>query len=573
MENDESANRLSLEKTASTVQIASTTVERTTSKAGPETTGRTAWDAIVDVLGMLGRYTPWIIIFAGGCYGFYKFRELQQHAQKDAQDAAQSQIDQAHKDLRDTYEQIGKMHQQQLEGLSSMLSLNQKTTESTKQQQTELNALRDEAKKIQGEAEEAKKAVAKAKSDALAAEKEKADAQRQREEEDSKHGKRAREFADKEKELARQEAAVKQRSAHITELRDKLSILARHMVDSKDPSIATLGRDIQKESSLEAEKLLAAYSKQPGTKTAEPLQELVGASEETLEAMLPKGLGFAFWQRYSMKDGTDTAYLGVVRQTADTDEGVVSLTMTGKKVENVDVFPLIVSVALWAPGDWNKSIAYNLYLRPDGEVGIDPFDIQRDFWTVPDIYTEYHSEGPPKKIFGVEKPLYFMKLEDFKKRTDIFKAARTSDREGFSNMVAMLENEKTFDATKIAQPYAEQMPKGMRETFVQLLTESVKRAKVKSVEIASPSNLKPEVHGLIAAAALKPDFRIEEVELTPALSASSTKKEIYFIRCAYRPVDEPIKHARLTFVREGSNGKWMLQNFENPFAPSLAKAE
>ena len=131
MESDESANHLSLEKTASTVQIASTTVERTTSKAGPETTGRTAWDAIVDVLGMLGRYTPWIIIFAGGCYGFYKFRELQQHAQKDAQDAAQSQIDQAHKDLRDTYEQIGKMHQQQLEGLSSMLSLNQKTTEST----------------------------------------------------------------------------------------------------------------------------------------------------------------------------------------------------------------------------------------------------------------------------------------------------------------------------------------------------------------------------------------------------------------------------------------------------------
>ena len=107
--------------------------------------------------------------------------------------------------------------------------------------------------------------MAKAKSEALAAEKEKADAQRQREAEDSEHRKRAREFTDKEKELARQEAAVKQRSAHITELRDRLLGLAKRLVDSTDPSIATLGRDIQKESSLEAEKLLAAYSKQPGT--------------------------------------------------------------------------------------------------------------------------------------------------------------------------------------------------------------------------------------------------------------------------------------------------------------------
>ena len=49
MENDEPASHLSLEKTASTVQIASTTVERTSSKTAPATTGRTAWDALVDM--------------------------------------------------------------------------------------------------------------------------------------------------------------------------------------------------------------------------------------------------------------------------------------------------------------------------------------------------------------------------------------------------------------------------------------------------------------------------------------------------------------------------------------------
>ena len=124
-------------------------------------------------------------------------------------------------------------------------------------------------------------------------------------------------------------------------LRDKLMDVAKSLVNSTDPSVAALGQDILKESSLEAQTLLAAYAKQPGRGTAEPLQELVGSREETLEAAVTKGLGFAFWQKYSMKDGTKTAYVGVVRQTLDTDEGIVLVTVTEKKVENVDVFPWV----------------------------------------------------------------------------------------------------------------------------------------------------------------------------------------------------------------------------------------
>ena len=87
----------------------------------------------------------------------------------------------------------------------------------------------------------------------------------------------------------------------------------------------------------------------------------------------------------------------------------------------------------------------NLYLRPTGEAGIDRFAIKGGSWTIPDTETDFLDEGPPKKIYGVEKPLNFMSLDDFKKKADIFKAASESNREGFSNMVAMLENEKTFD--------------------------------------------------------------------------------------------------------------------------------
>jgi hypothetical protein len=569
MENDESASHQSLEKTASTVEIASTTIERTTSKAVPSATGRTAWDALVDMGGMLGPYTPWIIIVAGLFFGTYKFMDMQQAARKDAQAASRDELEKAHQALLSTYDSIGKMHTQQLEGLSSMLKLNKETAESTQDQTSRLNKLKEDTKNTEEEAKAAKEAADKAKEEALAAEKEKLAAQRSREEAGIKLQRNIKDFADRQKELDRQTAAVKQRTAHILVLRDKLIDLARNLVNSTDPSVATIGQDILKESSLEAQNLLAAYAKQPGQTTAEPLQELVGSREEILEAALTKGLGFTFWQKYSMKDGTKTAYVGVFRQTADADEGIVLLTVTEKKVKDVDVFPLGVSVALWDSDDWYKPVAYNLYLRPTGEAGIDRFTIKGDFWTVPDTETDFLDQGPPKKTYGVEKPLYFMKLDDFKKKADIFKAAKESNREGFSTMVAMLENEKTFDANKIAEPFAAPMPKGLRETFVQLLTESVKRAKVNGVEIASASNLKSAVHGSIAATALKPGFKIEEVHP----SAPSTNGETCSILCEYHPVDEGIRHARLTFTRDTPESKWMLLKFENPVVLSLARAE
>jgi myosin heavy subunit len=464
------------------------------------------------------------------------------------------------------------MHAQQLSNLMSMLKLNDQTAQSTQQKQTELKKLQEETEKTKLQIEEAEKAIEKANGEVNSAKKEQTEAQKQREEADRKRVIQERDFLAKKKELDRKDMAVKQRTTHIMGLRDKLIELARNLVKSSDSTVASLGQEILKESFLEAENLLAAYAKHPGPETAEPLSELVGSSEEALEAALPKGLGFAFWQKYSMKDGSKTAYVGVVRQTAETDEGIVLITVTEKKVEDIDVFPLGLSVAFWDPDDWSKPVAYNLYLRPNGEAGIDRFVIKGDRWTVPDTETDFLDEGPPKKVYGVEKPLYFMKLDDFKtKHAEIYKAAAASNREGFSTMVAMLENEKIFNANKITELAAGNMLPGLRETFVQLLTESIKRTKVKGVEIASASNLKLDVYGLVAAMALKPGFKIEGIRPSPA--STSTKSETCGILCEYRPFDEGIKHGRLTFTRDSPEGKWMLLNFEPSVALSLTSAE
>ena len=58
MENDASVSHVSHEKTASTVETATTKVERTTSRNASETTGRTAWDALVESVGCLVAIHP-----------------------------------------------------------------------------------------------------------------------------------------------------------------------------------------------------------------------------------------------------------------------------------------------------------------------------------------------------------------------------------------------------------------------------------------------------------------------------------------------------------------------------------
>ena len=333
------ANDESIEKTASTVEMATTKVERTTSKNASATTGRTVWDALVDMAGMLGRYTPWIIIVAGALYGTYKFRELERDAAQQERDAVKKETAEAYAALRSTYSQVGEMHQQQLANLSSMLKVNKETAENTEQQRGLLKELQEEIRTKLAVAEKAQKDADQATAAANSAENARRLAQTKVKKALIDLRVARQDITKKVGELSRKEKAVEQRATHIMDLRGKLIDMAKSMVDSTDSSVATLGKNILKEDSLEANKSLAAYAEQPGKDTAKSLDDLVGSSEETLETALSEGLGFTLWQKYSMKDGTKTAYIGVVRQTDVIDEGFVWLTVREKKVVNVIVFP------------------------------------------------------------------------------------------------------------------------------------------------------------------------------------------------------------------------------------------
>jgi hypothetical protein len=569
VENEEHEKQLSHEKTATTVDVASKKVERTTNVVGSTVTGRTAWDALVDMGTMLGRLTPWIIIVAGALYGVYKFTTLTQDAQKAANDK-----------LTATYEEIGKMHDQQMGNLKEMFELQNTIEGKAKKKAQEADDAQKDAKEAIVRADLAKKDtedILKKADQVLAAQ--------------ARLAKNQRQLYDRAMNLAFREKKVTQRAAHITELKAKLLEIADKMVGSTDPSIVKFGKDIQKEASDEAKNLLSGYVREFGKNrkkddaNANALNELVGSSAETLETTLTKekGLGFTFWQKYHKTKLT--TYIGVVRQTGSTADGVVLISTDGasppKEISDMQVFAQLVSIAGRDPDDWSKRIAYNVYLRPTGELGIDAFTPNTDHWTIPEAENDFKEaddkEAKHEKIFGSETPMEFMSLDDFKKR-EIYRVAKASYRGAFSNMLSMLENEMRFDPKKIAD--ATGMPTEIRAAFVQLLAEahqeSLKHGPVESASmIASGSDLKPEVYGRIAAMALMNGFKVENTQPSHSSSASPTKDLTSVILCGYSIFDEPSikRHARLTFTHEGSDGKWMLLKFENPVVLPSTRAE
>ena len=90
------ANSESIEETASKVEIATKKVEQTTSKSAPAT-GRTPWDALVDIGAMLGPYTPWLIIVAGTLFGVYHFIGLKNTIDERVETAKQQAEEDARK--------------------------------------------------------------------------------------------------------------------------------------------------------------------------------------------------------------------------------------------------------------------------------------------------------------------------------------------------------------------------------------------------------------------------------------------------------------------------------------------
>jgi hypothetical protein len=111
-------------------------------KPGAGLTGRTQWDAAVDVVRLLGNAGPYLLLVGLVVFGFYKFQELSQQRDADLEKTRQTatesyrqQLSAANKALVETYQAMGSISGTQIKNLSDMLELHARATTRTQELQ------------------------------------------------------------------------------------------------------------------------------------------------------------------------------------------------------------------------------------------------------------------------------------------------------------------------------------------------------------------------------------------------------------------------------------------------------
>lgn len=117
-------------------------------------TGRTPWDAAIEISKTLGTLVPVLLIAAGAVFTIYKFQELSRAAQNKMDEARiqasqqfKTELESANKVVRETYTQMGQLSKQQIENVQLLLGLHSDVVKNTEIQRGNLSKYQEEAKK------------------------------------------------------------------------------------------------------------------------------------------------------------------------------------------------------------------------------------------------------------------------------------------------------------------------------------------------------------------------------------------------------------------------------------------
>jgi hypothetical protein len=131
--------------------------------------GRNAYDAAVEILGMLGRAAPAFVFAAGFLYAVYQIYAVDQskeravaEARTEAAKEQSQQIAELNNRIRENDESLEKLRKNQTDGLEQLLKLTQTITASIAQSQTDLLKQRDELFTARADSEKAQRELADA---------------------------------------------------------------------------------------------------------------------------------------------------------------------------------------------------------------------------------------------------------------------------------------------------------------------------------------------------------------------------------------------------------------------------
>jgi hypothetical protein len=558
-------------ETTSAVIENSTTIERSSIEA-TNVTGRTLWDAVVDLARQLGPYTPWLLMIGGGIFAFFKFTELQQTAQSEARKDFQKDLDAAHKELRETFNQIADMNKHQLINVKSMLEVHEQTVKSTEEQRKKYNDLREISNKERDEVEKSRQIAERAKLEATDAMKNAQDASKRASEAAARVERAEKDLVAKEAELNRKSDEMNQRATKIGDLNQKLIELATLVVSpSGENDTLQLAKNILRDFSPDTKNLLKGFAEQPTKSAATMLKNLIGKGAQELAAGLKEGLGFLFWKQLSdPKKPENKIYVGVVRQSESEDENVVVIRVVEEQIVEVDCFEKLFVVSAPDTRNWNQSVSYLVIKSFSGDEGgeIEPVAHKGRDWTLAQTF-----EGAlAQLIYGDERPLPIVSIPDARRRdAPLLDQVAENTVSDFDEAFAMFSKSEKFDANTILNSSITIEPQELRELLVDLLNASVAhKTSVPRLTLGYGLN-DSEVLGAIAAVVLKPSFAFISApkvkRRTISQSTAPEEREDYSVISRYYGLNQ-IKRSRIALSRDPQGKEWILTAFEDPYVSS-----
>jgi predicted nucleic acid-binding Zn-ribbon protein len=463
----------------------------------PQTvTGRTQWDAAVDILRLLGSAAPYLLIIALVAFGFYKFQELNQTHEIDLQKARDTataeyrdQLAAANKALKETYQAMADISGTQIKNISDMLELHAKVTSRTQE-------LQQNQEQQQAKLEQAKHDV-----------------------ETATNQKKQLEFdlisiqdsvAHDKAELANLDSALKEGKRNLSDsanqvsaVRDRMIQLARAIRDQQTSTAQQLAANILSDN-------IEPPSLKPGETDAVALKALIGRSAAEIVDSLVKDESTAFVVRNKL-EGSDQRILAGRAPSGNLFRNITALDSDGNRITSARLADYLFGMITSDEDNW-YSLKTQVILKSQSSSSW--------YGTVPTGALVWDLESLGQVVKNYNTKLRYLTLDQLaSEASDVFKWLS----EGSCEIeCAMYVRAKDFNADKLFATSLDGLgaPRELREVAVKLFNAAVKRQTSDAISLITDAPSSTELLGRVAATVLHPDF--EFTKFTPSKSGDSS---------------------------------------------------
>lgn len=548
--------------------------------------GRTWPDLLSDLYTRYGASGLLVVLLVGAIYAFFQFQEQRLDSRTKLERAEQKASEQYQPALTDAlgalitaFKEIDEMRKSQLAVSKSRLADVNAMLTQYDEVARKLNEKREELFDAKGEVDEQR---ALARSYLEKAESALRDAELRKERLKEESAQLDQQVLAAEKELAKLEdekkhidSALSDRAANIELLRQNLEQLASQVIiddvfeesESAKLALTILVEILRNPDQLEPaqlmSQLLSKFAADPNEETREALYSLVGMSEDTLDTLVRANPNYSFW--VYLQDNVDPSgsfYFGAVDQADDAYNHVVFIMSDEGRVVDFVFFERVIGVRMPDSSDWNWEIGYIVAPTEgeDEEIPIGP--AQTDWSFTEELFAQEDFSSDP--VFGNERRVRLLSIDEVQERYPaVYREwSREGDRYSAPLLnIEMYNRSKTFDAARL-RGLDDSMPPGLKEAFTRLLNAAVARDLAEGAKYLH-GTLDTEILGWVAAMALRPRFRVVDVELvTPPLAtqqeASSSPKLSLIVAEYDTDPDGDSRRVEFEFVRQETTDRWVL---------------